>query len=120
MDVIRFVTADTGFGLLNGSLWKTSTGGANWGLSLTVVKDAQYRPLEDGLSANHKSFEFTLTQPTLVKLDLYDSQGRLVGRLLHRRMASGKYHVPLSESLPPGLYYLGFTSGSRQKIFRWL
>lgn len=66
---------------------------------------------------NDLSIEFELTDSELIKLDLYDSNGKLVRTLLEDRVRSGKNRISFSDEFLEVGTYLLVASNSGSRIF---
>ena len=83
----------------------------------TVRFKAYPNPLQD-----QTSFEFSLSERSFVKLEIYDLNGRIVNRILDERISAGNHVLQWNaESLRKGIYVVSFeVDGKRihEKLIR--
>ncbi|MCX7785403.1 MAG: S8 family serine peptidase [candidate division WOR-3 bacterium] len=69
-----------------------------------IVNDIRIKP---NLFNKHSKIEFNLSQPSLVKLALYNSLGQLLTVIANEEFPIGSYSIPLSKNgLSAGIYFL--------------
>lgn len=79
---------------------------------LTDITDAAYMPLAFSLAQNYPNpfnpgttIPFTIQKPGHVQINIYDLRGRLVRKLLDKKMETGSYTVPFDGyKLASGIY----------------
>jgi hypothetical protein len=63
---------------------------------------------------------YTLPESSAVRLELVDSQGRLLQRLFNSREGSGQYRKNFRLDLPAGTYYLQLEAGQKKEVNAFL
>jgi len=95
-------------------------GGVKYGTVLSVGEEPELRPAIFSLSQNYPnpfnpvtSIRFTVGQPQLVSLKIYDVLGREVASLLHEKKNPGTYIVAWNAgSYSSGVYFYRLQAGS--------
>ncbi len=115
---------------VNGSLWVSAISEAAAVLHLSPIVDVPTNagvPLTGGWLVQNRpnpfrgatTIGFELPRAGAVSIDLIDVNGRLVRRLLDRRMAEGRHELELSgEGLVPGVYFYRLTANGHEETRR--
>lgn len=97
-------------------------------ITTSGIQDESTIPLEYSLTQNWPNpfnstsrISYSLRQPGLTRLTLFDTMGREVSRLVDRQQAAGHYQLVIDGGgLPAGLYFYRLQSGSFQQVRKML
>jgi hypothetical protein len=74
----------------------------------------------DHISLHNGMVSLFLAKSATVRIELFDVQGRMLARLLHRHVAAGEYRFEIGHAISTQLTVINVTIGQRASTFRYV